>query len=117
MLRGADVILWPTRAKLPTKDFSLTQLVRARASESRIYILAATPLTRRNIPGESSVYGESLIADPNGTVIAPALPDVAMAASAQLQVAFSRHKLSAPGTDTVYNRRPELYRLLVEEAE
>jgi predicted amidohydrolase len=115
MLKGADVILYPTRAVLPTNDFSLAQLVRSRASENRVYVLAATPLeTLKDLSG-NSLIGSSLIADPSGAVIAPALPDTAMAVSAQLMLGMSRNKLSAPGTDAVYNRMPDAYHMLVED--
>jgi predicted amidohydrolase len=117
MLQGADVILWPTRAALPSPDFSLSQLARSRASENRVYLLVSTPLEERKDLSGKAYTGSSLIADPSGNVIAPALPDTAMAASAQILVSSSRNKQAAPSTDVVYNRRPETYGRLIEMRE
>ncbi len=116
MLAGADLILWPTRALLPGADssFGLTQLARSRAAENRVFVLCATPFERVSGLDETGrERGGALIVDPGGVVIAPALPDRAMGVSAQISVPISRQKLCAPGTDVVYNRKPENYGLLV----
>ncbi len=120
MLHGADAILWPTRATLPNaQGFDLTHLARTRATENRVYLLCATPL--EPVIGldvyEGGERGRSMIVDPGGVIVAPALPHRAMAVSTQLSVSASREKLRAPGTDTVYNRRPDLYGLLTQEGE
>ena len=107
MLRGADLVLWPTVATLPhANNFGLAQLARTRATENRIYLLCATSLEQAT-SGLSN--GASMIVDPNGAIIAPALPDRVMGVSSQISVAASREKLRAPSTDTVYNRRPDCY--------
>ncbi|NWJ95186.1 MAG: carbon-nitrogen hydrolase family protein [Chloroflexi bacterium] len=118
MLAGADVILWPVRAKVPgTADgFGLTQLARSRAAENRVAILCATPLeTQNNLDPEQSELGGALIVDANGNVVAPALTDRPMGISTQISVAASREKLRAPNTNVVYNRKPESYKLLTQE--
>ncbi|HEX2912657.1 MAG TPA: carbon-nitrogen hydrolase family protein [Chloroflexia bacterium] len=116
MLNGADVILWPVRASLPgSAGFDLSHLARTRAAENRVYILCSTPLEEASGLAGGTYQGRSLIADPNGVVVAPALPDTAMAVSAQLSISSCREKLRVPGTDVVYSRRPDLYGLLVKE--
>ncbi len=120
MLAGADLILWPTRAVLPGAEsgFGLPQLARSRAGENRVYVLCATPFEAfgGGLDEESRERGCALIVDPNGTIIAPALPYQPMGVSAQILVAASRTKLSVPGTDVVYNRQPESYAILLEDA-
>ena len=117
MLRGADMILWPTRASLPNaQTFDLSYLARTRAVENRVYILCATPLEAGPL-AEGGQVGQSMIVDPNGIIVAPALLDRAMAVSSQISVSASREKLRAPGTDTVYNRRPDSYDLLTRQFE
>ncbi len=113
MLQGADIILWPTRARLPAAEgnFDLSHLARTRAAENRVYILTATPLE----PAfgldiyEGGLRGRSMIVDPNGVIVAPALPDTAMTVSTQISVSACREKLRAPGTDVVYSRQPASY--------
>ena len=116
MLAGADVILWPTRATVPGADeaagFGLVAIARSRAAENRVHVLCATPLEPAS-GLQSGEHGCAIIVDANGTVVAPALTDTAMGVSAQLSVAASREKLRAPGTDVVYNRKPENYQGLV----
>ncbi len=117
MLQGADIILWSTRARLPEAEgFDLVQLARSRAAENRVYILCATPLEPTSGPDiyEGGWRGRSMIVDPNGMVVAPALPNRAMGVSAQLSVSSCREKLRAPGTDVVYSRRPESYTALTQ---
>lgn len=120
MLRGADIILWPTRPTLPgAEGFDLTHLARTRAAENRVHLLCATPLEALSglavYDGEASWRGRSMVVDANGAIVAPALPDRTMAVSAQLSVSASREKLRAPGTDVVYSRQPGSYSLLVKE--
>ena len=114
MLRGADLILWPTRARLPNAtEFDLSFLARTRAAENRVYVLCATPLEPLAL-ADGGRAGQAMIVDPNGVVVAPALLDRAMGVSTQISVSACREKLRAPGTDTVYNRRPDCYELLTQ---
>jgi predicted amidohydrolase len=118
MLNGADLLLWATRANVAGagKGFEVAAIARSRAAENRLYVLVATPFEARSGISvyDGARYGRSLIADPNGTVVAPCLPDTAMAVGTQISVASSREKLRAPGTDVVYNRRPDTYHVLIQ---
>ena len=117
MLRGADIILWPTRATLPNAHtFDLAFVARTRAVENRVSLLCATPLEAGPL-AEGGQVGQSMIVDAGGVIVAPALLGQAMAVSSQISISASREKLRAPATDTVYNRRPDCYGLLTRQFE
>jgi predicted amidohydrolase len=112
MLRGADIILWPTRPNLPgNAGITLTAVARSRAAENRVGLAVATPMEFSSGLDlyRGTRHGSSMVLDSYGAVVAPCLPKQAMTASAQLSVSASREKTRAPGTDVVYSRLPHCY--------
>ncbi|MEX2246684.1 MAG: carbon-nitrogen hydrolase family protein [Dehalococcoidia bacterium] len=100
MLRGAEVLLWAgDNPALP-----MTPVARARADENRVFVACAAA------PAET---GASLIAAPDGRVLATALEGRELAVSATVNRALSRLKAMAPGTDVVRDRQPATYGALV----
>jgi len=115
-LRGAQVIIvstaWPATARLYS-DF----LARARAAENAVYLLAA------NRVGEergTRFLGRSVIAAPDGELLAEASPTEEATLVAEIEPSRSDRKrmVFVPGQyeyDIIEDRRPDLYHLLSEE--
>ena len=140
MLAGADIILWPCRrfrystlSPLPyaavlgrsSEDgqagkswLDMAQVARSRADENGVFVLmamsAALDFSTNKPDLEQIKGGSSLIAAPNGAVLAATFADTEMAASASLHIPQTRLKVRAPGTDMLWNRQPENYGALAE---
>jgi len=69
MLKGAKIIFLPAEFTMPTGKDHWECLLRARAIENEVYIIAPAQIGKK--PSFQS-YGRSLIIDPWGTVIAKA---------------------------------------------
>lgn len=103
MLRGAETLLWC--ADDPGSPMMRTY-VRARAEENRVFVLAAAAPTAN---------GATMIADPNGRVLAEALEGRELSVAAEINPALSHQKRRAPGTDVVRDRQPASYGALTAE--
>jgi len=96
MLRGAEIILWAG----DDPSLSMLHAARTRAEENRVFVAtAAAP----------SANGATLIADPNGRVLAVALEGRELAVGAEVNRAMAHIKERAPGTNVVRNRQPATY--------
>jgi predicted amidohydrolase len=95
-LNGADLLAWTAFEGHEMAE----RLARTRADENKVYVAAAYP-------------GGGLVSSPDGALLTavPAGLDVAM--SAPVNIAQSRYKERAPGTDVIRNRIPEAYAALV----
>ncbi|MCG3178169.1 MAG: hypothetical protein BIFFINMI_00492 [Phycisphaerae bacterium] len=93
MLGGADLFVADAAADGNCPDL---RLLRTRASENRIYVVAAAA-------------DRAVIVAPTGTVLADSLAGEAMAVVARLTPAAARDKELVPGTDVVNNRDPAMY--------
>jgi predicted amidohydrolase len=102
MLRGVEMILWPS--DVPQSD--MLPVARCRADENRVYLAVAAAPTPE---------GGAYVVDPTGRVVASALAGREMACSAQVNRALARWKDMAPGTNVVLGRRPESYDALTGE--
>lgn len=91
-LQGADILAWSLFEDGPMAE----RVTRTRSDESRVYTALAGP-------------DRAIVTNPDGGVVAssPAGSGVAMTATTQL--AFSRWKERAPGTDVFRDRIPEAY--------
>lgn len=87
-LRGAEVILLPAAFTMTTGKDHWEVLIRARAIENSVYMIAPAQIGEHP-PGNWS-YGRSLIVDPWGTVLATA-PDAETVISAELDRGRIRH--------------------------
>ncbi|MGH2978164.1 MAG: carbon-nitrogen hydrolase family protein [Solirubrobacterales bacterium] len=104
-VRGARAISLPAAFTVPTGRAHWEILVRARAIESQVFMIAAGQIGRH--PPDHESYGHSLIVDPWGAVLARA-PDEECFVAADLDLAQQdqvRDKLPS-----LAHRRPEAYR-------
>ena len=105
MLRGAEIILWcgddPGTPMMHT-------VARCRAEENRIFVACAAAATPN---------GATLIADPNGRILAQAIAGRELCVAAEVNRALTHIKQRAPGTDIVRNRQPATYGALTRVAE
>ena len=103
-LRGAKAIVLPAAFTLTTGKDHWETLIRARAIENQLYLVAAAQWGMHP-PGNWS-YGRSMIVDPWGTVLATAADGVGVA-NAVLQP--SRVEAVRRQVPSLANRRPEAY--------
>jgi predicted amidohydrolase len=104
-LEGAELVTVPAHFTTPTGKDHWHVLLRARAIENQLYVVAAAQVGE-TLPGKPA-YGRSLIADPWGTVLAQA-PDEPTVIVAELDRAWLqgiRTKLPS-----LANRQPDAYR-------
>jgi predicted amidohydrolase len=110
-VRGARVIALPSAFTLPTGSGHWEVLVRARAIENQIFMVAAGQVGRA--PPHYESWGHSMIADPWGRVLAVA-PDEECFVAADLDLEEQeRIRQSLP---SLANRRPGLYDWPIEVA-
>ena len=104
-LRGAEVILLPAAFTMTTGKDHWEVLIRARAIENQVYMVAAGQYGP-NLPGKWC-YGRSMIVDPWGTVLATA-PDT----ESVITAVVDRNHIQAIRRQipSLANRQPETYR-------
>jgi predicted amidohydrolase len=116
-LRGADIVAHPTNFPMAAK-VQTEVITRARAAENRIFLLTANRVGKERW-GE--FCGWSQIVDPFGKRLAEAGEREEALLVAEIDLELARDKdYVIPGEYELYlfrDRRPELYGLLVEEAE
>ncbi len=104
-LKGADVILTPAAFTLATGRDHWEPLIRARAIENQVFMVAAGQVGKH--PPGQWCYGRSMIVDPWGVVVAQA-SDAPTVISATLDLAqLERVRRQVP---SVANRMPGRYR-------
>jgi predicted amidohydrolase len=104
-LRGAEALILPAAFTMVTGKDHWEVLIRARAIENQVYIVAAAQFGP-NLPGKWC-YGRSMIVDPWGTVLATA-PDV----ESVITAVVDRNYLLAVRRQipSLANRQPDAYR-------
>ena len=102
MLRGADLILWPSHSS----PYPLRTIARSRADENKVFVALVTPL-------EEGAASQTALVNPAGGFVAAALPDIEQGIAGQMAWALTRYKEMAPNTHVVFNRQPHLYSRLV----
>lgn len=104
-LAGAEIIFLPANFTMPTGKDHWEPLIRARAIENGVYIIAPNQTGEKE---KFTAYGNSMIVDPWGTVIARASdkPGVILAEIDLEYLATVREK-----NPSVENRRTDLYRI------
>lgn len=103
-LRGAQVISAPSAFTLATTRDHWEALIRARAIENQVFVMAANQIGAH--PGGFRSGGRSLIVDPWGVVLAQA-PDAETAIVADLDLdRLAEIRAQLP---SLANRRPEAY--------
>jgi predicted amidohydrolase len=103
VLNGADLIIWINDFPAELQE----RVARTRAAESKVFIAA---VNRLKVEDETF----SMIADPNGAVIASTLKGKEQAAAVQVPLLLSRCKVIVPGTDALADRKPSQYMELIK---
>jgi predicted amidohydrolase len=104
-LRGARAVARPSAFTLHTGKYHWEVLVRARAIENQVFMVAAGQIGKHP-PGHES-YGRSMIVDPWGLTLAVA-PDEESYIVAELDL--SRQERIREKLPSLANRRPAAYR-------
>jgi predicted amidohydrolase len=101
-LKGADMIIWPSKF---TNDKQIN-ICRTRSAENKIFVACS-----------NSIYpqgsGLSLITSPSGQILTSCLGKTEQASLSPLFLQLSRNKSIVPHTNTILNRQPESYRILL----
>jgi predicted amidohydrolase len=101
-LKGADMIIWPSKF---TNDKQIN-ICRTRSAENKIFVACS-----------NSIYpqgsGLSLITSPSGQILTSCLGKTEQASLSPLFLQLSRNKSIVPHTNTILNRHPESYRILL----
>ncbi len=109
-VRGARIIVLPAAFTLTTTRDHWRVLVRARAFENQVFVIAANQFGEH--PGDQHSGGRSMIVDPWGVVLAQA-PDGEGHIVAELDL--ERQREIRTRLPSLANRRPEAYRWPVAE--
>jgi predicted amidohydrolase len=104
-LQGAEVIFLPANFTLPTGKDHWEPLLRARAIENGVYIIAPNQI---GVKEKFTAYGNSMIIDPWGTVIARASdrPEIIFA-----EIDLDYLKQLREKNPSVNNRRSDVYQI------
>jgi predicted amidohydrolase len=103
-LRGARVVVLPSAFTLPTTRDHWEVLVRARAIENEVFVLAANQVGPH--PGGHHSGGRSLIVDPWGVVLAEAGDGEGFVAA---DLDLARQQAIRAQLPVLAHRRPEVY--------
>lgn len=107
-LRGADIICHPSNLVVPGR---CQRAVPVHALLNRVYVVTANRI------GEErglAFTGCSLIADPEGEILAEAPADSPDVQVVEIDLERARRKAATPRNDLFGDRRPEWYAALVE---
>lgn len=115
-LRGAQVVLLPT-AWPASAAFYPDFMAQSRAAENRVFLVASNHVGQER---ELNYLGRSLIVAPDGGILAEASADKEEILFADIDPTMSDNKklVNVPGEyelDIFADRRPELYRTLIED--
>jgi predicted amidohydrolase len=110
-LRGVEAIVLPAAFTLTTGKDHWETLLRARAIENQVYMIA--PAQWGMHPPGSWCYGRSMVIDPWGTVLATAADGVGVASAV---IEPSRVAAVRRQVPSLANRRPEAYKWPAEAA-
>lgn len=104
-LQGAEIIFLPANFTMPTGKDHWEPILRARAIENGVYIIAPN---QTGIKEKFTAYGNSMIVDPWGTVIARASdkPGIVLA-----EIDLDYLKTVREKNPSVENRRKDVYRI------
>lgn len=112
-LQGADIVVLPTNWPCGGAEFAVEHLPSMRAMENHVYFLA---VNRIGSEGGFQFLGQSKLCAPGGQTLACAEEGI-IAAEISPQLAREKRIERQPSPhviDRFADRRPELYRLLVE---
>ncbi len=103
-LKGAEAIVLPAAFTLMTGKDHWETLIRARAIENEVYMIASAQWGQH--PPGNACFGRSMIVDPWGTVLATAPDGIGLA---RASVSPDRVQAVRRQIPSLANRRPEVY--------
>jgi len=101
-LKGADIILWPSKF---SNDRQIN-ICRSRGAENKIFVACSNSICHQGT-------GHSLITSPSGQILTSCLRKSKQASLSTLCLQLSRNKDIVPHTNTILNRKPETYKILL----
>jgi predicted amidohydrolase len=104
-LRGARIVVLPAAFTLPTTRDHWEALIRARAIENQVFVVAANQVGKH--PGDHHSGGSSLIVDPWGAVLARA--DGEQPGQIVAELDFEHQDDVRKRVPLLSHRRPKLY--------
>jgi len=101
-LKGADLIIWPSKF---SNDRQIN-ICRSRGAENKIFIACSNSISHQS-------NGHSLLASPSGQILTSCLGKAEQASLSSINLSLSRNKDIVPHTNTILNRKPETYKILL----
>jgi len=101
-LKGADIIIWPSKF---SNDRQIN-ICRSRGAENKIFVACSNSISHQS-------NGHSLITSPSGQILTSCLGKTEQASLSSLNPLLSRNKDIIPHTNTILNRKPDTYKILL----
>lgn len=101
-LKGADIIIWPSKF---TNDRQIN-ICRSRGAENKLFIACSNSISHQS-------NGHSLLTSPSGQILTSCLGKTEQASLSPLNLLLSRNKDIVPHTNTILDRKPETYNVLL----
>jgi predicted amidohydrolase len=101
-LKGADLIIWPSKF---TNDRQIN-ICRSRGAENKIFVACSNSICHQD-------SGHSLLTSPSGQILTSCLGKTEQASLSSLNLLLSRNKDIVPHTNTILDRKPETYKILL----
>ncbi len=101
-LKGTDLIIWPSKF---SNDRQIN-ICRSRGAENKIFIACSNSISHQS-------NGHSLLTSPSGQILTSCLDKTEQASLSSLNLLLSRNKDIVPHTNTILNRKPETYNVLL----
>jgi len=102
-LKGADIIIWPSKFM---KDKQIN-ICRSRSAENKVFIACSNSISNKS-------SGHSLITSPSGQILTSCLGKTEQASLSSLCLQLSRNKNIVPHTNTILDRKPKTYKILIQ---
>jgi predicted amidohydrolase len=102
-LKGADIIVWPSKFT----DDKQINISRSRGAENKIFVACSNSISHQG-------SGHSLLTSPSGQILTSCLGKTEQACLSSLNLLLSRNKDIVPHTNTISNRKPETYKILIQ---
>jgi len=102
-LKGADLIIWPSKFSNDRQ----VNICRSRGAENKIFVACSNAISHQS-------NGHSLITSPSGQILTSCLGKTEQASLSSLNLLLSRNKDIVPHTNTILNRKPDTYKVLLK---
>ena len=102
-LKGADLIIWPSKFA----DDKQINICRSRGAENKIFVACSNSISHQS-------SGHSILTSPSGQILTSCLGKTEQASLSSLCLQLSRNKNIVPHTNTILNRKPKTYKILIQ---